>query len=376
MRALTIISLLLLTAVPVIAQNRTALISGRVIDVSSGEGLSGVHVFIAASMHGTATDADGAFELGNVTPGVTRLMFSMMGFRTASVDTVLQVGQRIELEVSLAPAVIELQGMDVEAERPRRWASRLRQFERLFIGESAIARKSELLNAEVLDFSAGWGRLRAEADAPLVIENRGLGYRLTYHLRHFERSGGTVRWDGDPFFEELKPETDEERSRWPVARCETYFGSFRHLVLSLLQESAWDQGFRIGTRMSLNHMQRSMPFRVRESRIVREGPTEQERELRWSGFLEVEYVRQLEADEYLFWERRPHAQPATQRSWIRINSRPALVDLEGEVADPYAMTVYGYLAFNRIGDLLPKEYRPPDWVNHPRECRSILLAAN
>lgn len=375
MRSLLIIAILFSLTAQSAAQERTASIRGTVIDAGTGDGLEGVHVFVAGTLTGSVTRTDGTYTLTRVPAGAVRLMFSMIGYRTVTVDTVLQRNTVQEIDARLAPRVIELDEVAVSGERPRRWASRLRQFERLFIGESALAQKSDLLNAEVLDFKGGIGRLRASAAEPLVIENRGLGYRLTYHLREFERSGGTVRWDGDPFFEELEPSGDTERSSWPIARCETFFGSFRHLVLSLIEGDAWAEGFRIGTRLSLDPMHRSAPFRVRESRIVQDGPSQEERELRWAGYLEVEYVRKLESDEYLRWERRGiHARPTTQRSWIRVSRRPAIVDLDGEVLDPYALTLYGYFAFTRIGDLLPKEYRPPSWVMHPRDCQSILLA--
>ena len=32
--------------------------------------------------------------------------------------------------------------------------------------------------------------------------------------------------------------------------------------------------------------------------------------------------------------------------------------INGEVRDPYGLTVYGYFAFERVADDVPKEYRP------------------
>jgi hypothetical protein len=378
MRLITTAILIIVTATAVRAQDTVdagASVNGQVIDKSTGLPLSGAHVAIASSLRGTVTDGEGRYSLPGITPGAIRLIFSMIGFETAAVDTVLSSKTRMEIDIPMTPRVIELGDVSISGERPRRWTSRLRQFERLFLGESDLAEKSSIENAEVLEFGTGIARLTASASAPLVIENRGLGYRLTYHLREFERSAGKVRWDGDPLFEELEPVNDDERARWPVERCRAFFGSFRHFVLTLIEGGAWDEGFRLSTRHNLDPTNHTMPFRASEHRLIHPTDSEETRELRWSGYLEVEYVRAPESDAYLRWERRGiHARPATQRSWIRVSRRPAIVDIEGEVADPYALTLYGYFAFTRIADMLPKEYRPPEHIRHPRDCASIRFA--
>jgi hypothetical protein len=75
------------------------------------------------------------------------------------------------------------------------------------------------------------------------------------------------------------------------------------------------------------------------------------------------------------WLKRPEVEePATgptgrprrnQRSWIKLTNGPTVVDQNGEVIDPYGVTVYGYFAFERIADDVPKEYRPaPETLQH------------
>jgi len=44
-------------------------------------------------------------------------------------------------------------------------------------------------------------------------------------------------------------------------------------------------------------------------------------------------------------------------AYLSLNERPALVDRYGDIVQPFAVTRYGYYAFTRVADSLPKEYR-------------------
>jgi hypothetical protein len=50
--------------------------------------------------------------------------------------------------------------------------------------------------------------------------------------------------------------------------------------------------------------------------------------------------------------------PKFQTSQFWLERGPATVDYKGDVVDPYGVTVSGYFAFERVGDQLPKEFRP------------------
>lgn len=69
------------------------------------------------------------------------------------------------------------------------WTDHLETLKHLFIGETPGADSVTIQNPEALAFNANWwGKLEADAAAPLVFENRALDYRLRYHLRAFEGS--------------------------------------------------------------------------------------------------------------------------------------------------------------------------------------------
>ena len=106
----------------------------------------------------------------------------------------------------------------VQAREDRRWARRLRRFERLFLGETANAGATTIVNPEVLNFSGSWGTLRAEASAPLILENTALGYRIQYFLKEFEHTGTTTKYDGEPLYEEMMPESTEQAMASAIQR--------------------------------------------------------------------------------------------------------------------------------------------------------------
>ena len=216
-------------------QGSYATLSGTVTNAETGAPLAGANVFIAASTMGTSTDIRGRFLLRRIPLGAQHLRVSMVGFEAARYDTLLARPETYRLAVRLTPTVVEAGRLTVSAERDETWAKHLRRFERGFLGTSERAEASEILNPEVLSFDrAWWGRFTAEAARPLVIENDSLGYRLTYFLKAFRKSGGRTRWDGDPLFEPLVPADAAQAARWQAHRRAAYEGSLRHFLRALL----------------------------------------------------------------------------------------------------------------------------------------------
>lgn len=74
--------LLLMLPISVLAQNT---LKGKVSDNATGEPLPGVNVTVEGTTNGTATDIDGNFTLGNVSPG-SRIVFSFIGYASQTVE--------------------------------------------------------------------------------------------------------------------------------------------------------------------------------------------------------------------------------------------------------------------------------------------------
>ncbi len=360
-RRLLLLALCLTAAARVPAQPATAVFTGMVVDSTSGEPLPGAHVFIAGSMIGTTTDGEGRYRLERVPPGAHRLYVSMLGFEPVHIDALVTAGQTLHYDAYLVPSVIELGEVTVEARKDTKWQKRLKTFIRQFLGETPNAAETKILNPEVLDFDGTWwGKLEARAAEPLVIENRALGYRIHYFLKEFISTGVTIKYDGEPLFEELPPRDDAEAERWRQNRRRAFFGSFRHFMLAALGDSTREAGFVTHRLLALEDARRSHPrFPLHMADVFDEGPTPETRTLRFRGFIEVTYLKEKEDPAYLRWEHSYYQRtPGSQRSWISLTDGPTAVDPTGTIVDPYGVTVYGYFAFERVADELPKEYRP------------------
>jgi hypothetical protein len=349
---------------------------GTVTDAETGAPLASVNVFIATSTRGTTTDADGRFRLPGVALGAQRLYVSRVGYEPYAENLNLREARPYVFDVALLPSTTELPEVVVEAERDEKWQERYDRFVRAFIGETPNAEQTEILNPEVLSFEGGVGSLRARAAEPLRIVNRGLGYRVEYHLRDFLLRPTRTQYDGEPLFESLDG-TPAEQAEWAAARREAFLGSFHHLLLAMLADRTEDQGFRLflrpespgpagmsAARGSATPLLSGQRFPTTTDALLSEGETAQERTLTVQGMVEVLYLGEMESEAYKAW-RATYARdgirqraPRVQTSQFWLERGPATIDYKGDVVDPYGVTVSGYYAFERVADQLPKEYRP------------------
>lgn len=337
-------------------------VAGTVRD-ADGRPLAGASVYLSGTTRGDAADADGRFRIEGVPPGAYRVVASMIGFETGAEPVEIGPGARLSVDFGLAEATAELGDVRVEGERDRRWERRLAQFTRALIGESENAAETRILNPEVLSFRLRWGRLRATAAAPLVVENRALGYRLTYDLRAFSASATEVGYDGDERFEELEPASPDEAARWAEARARAYRGSLRHLLRALLRNRLAEERFSL----TLTDDGPGAGYRWRGPASARRVMQLQDESgwgvLQFRGRLEVTYHGEPEEPAYLesdwFYERRGRPD-SVQRSVVRLDGGGVRIDPQGTPEDPFAVVTSGYLAFDRLADLVPEEYEPPD----------------
>ncbi len=349
-----------------------ATIVGTVTD-STGQPLVQVNVFIAGSMVGTTTDNEGRYMLPGIPLGTLRLVVSIVGYESEHVDLFIRDARTYTQDFQLTEKIYELGAITVTADN-RRWQRQLERFTRLFIGESPNAQQTEILNPEVLDFSGRGGEFRAQASEPLIIENRALGYQLTYFLEEFVAEPTSWRWDGEPLFEPLKPSGPEEAARWNAKRDSAFYGSFRHYLLAVINDQVEEQGFKMYSQPGTGVGERTLGigratgmnnrFPIKATEIIRPGQSEDERILDFQGFIEVIYTHEVEDATFLRLQRRTGpggGQARFQTSTIRLDRGPTVVDLKGDTMDPYGVTFYGgYFAYERVGDQMPKEYRP--WI--------------
>ncbi|MBN2732983.1 MAG: carboxypeptidase-like regulatory domain-containing protein [Balneolaceae bacterium] len=365
MRQLSIILLFgcfsVFSGVEIVRGQATA--GGTVINAKTGEPLEGAHVYLSGTKIGTATAANGRYSLRNIPAGGHRVVVSMIGYTTQITDLIISPGANKEIDFELKPAVYELPEIYV-GDLDKKWKKNLDRFKRNFIGETAWADSVKIHNPEVLRFDNNWwGRLTAEALAPLKIENRALGYYITYHLKEFEHNGTRTRWDGEPLFTEMTPDNSTQAAYWAKNRKTAFYGSLRHFLLALLADRVKEEGFVI-----YNLQEGAFRFtsgnrsRISARQIIEDGDESFLYELNFFGRLEIIYTREAEHIEYVNWRQDEHRYPSNyQTSYLALNEHPVTVDNDGEFIQPYGATQYGYFAFSLLADATPREYRPEDY---------------
>lgn len=373
-------ALCLLLAAParyVLAQSSEFVtIAGTVVDAATDEPLPGAHVFIARSMIGTTTDREGRFHLDRVPAGANRLYVSMLGYDSEARDVLMRASDDpIVQDFRLSEAVVELDGVTIVGVRDPNWERHLKKFVRLFIGETANAPHVRIQNPEVLSFRETLGLFSASASEPLLIENRALGYRIQYFLDEFKATPTRTSYDGEALFEEMEVPSPDIGAQWEGLRRQAWYGSFRHFILSVLDGSSKEKGYHIYSRPDMAETQVNpsiasagpvsgvlsgkQRFALKTTDLYEDGETPQEKTLNFHGFVEIIFTGELEPDHYKQWRGGTRSRKDEfQTSWIRLERGPALVDYKGDVLDPYGVTFYGYLAYERVADELPKEYRP------------------
>ena len=342
---------------------QTGTLVGTVLD-EEGDPLSGATVYLSGTTRGDATDADGRYEIADVPPGVYRLVASMVGFEPIVEEVALEDRTRVATDFLLYTARRTVGFIRVEAPRDRRWMRHRARFEEAFLGESARADSVEVLNPEVLEFQERMGVLQAVAAKPLVIENRALGYRLTYDLRAFAQSAEEVRYDGDVRFEEMAPPSARDSVRWRQARLAAYRGSLQHLLRSLVEDDLEGSGFLLTLDESRREIEDTMDMRPSARPARRRDIYRPDRagggRLGFRGRLVVRFP-ELEDPAFVTSAlvRGDRRQPGgEQRSVLELRADAVRLDERGTPASPLDVYTRGYLGFERLADLVPDDYEP------------------
>ncbi len=100
-------------------------------------------------------------------------------------------------------------------------------------------------------------------------------------------------------------------------------------------------------------------FPLNPSKLLKPGESANEHILEFDGYVELIFMGEIEDPSYYEWSQGGGKRGAKfQTSWITMERGPTVVDYKGDILDPYGVTFSGYLAFERVADEVPKEYRP------------------
>lgn len=368
------------------AQSR---IDGRITDETTGKPLIGVNIFFSKTSLGTTTDMDGFYTMKNIPEGRYELVISMIGFKMERENLIFFKHDRITIDFRLTPEPIQMKEITVTQKTDKEWVKNYRLFKQAFLGTTRNGESCRILNEYVISFDRKQGLLTATASQPLQIENKRLGYEITYYLKEFKLDDTSVRYAGDSYFKEMEPISNRESIKWIKNRNETYNGSVRHFLFTLserfdlryemkgdsaVENSAWGkmsgqhkydplmvEGFEIYVLKSRRSGNRDDDYRLinPNARIVFPGDHPNELRLSFKQNIMVLYRRESEDDNYSKNLSAFGSRPV-QTSYLLLKKDTVVFDKSGRYFETYMIEQRGYMGWERFGDKLPFDYTLPD----------------
>jgi hypothetical protein len=245
MKCTTLILSFVLAGVSLTAQRNK--VTGRVLNAATKEPIHFASVFFAGTALGTTTREDGTFSFQGFLDGRYDLTVTFIGFQKyqATLDF---SSTEFRYEIMLQERPVLLEEILIKNESSD-WKRNFADFKKSFLGTTRNSRKCVIINPRGLHFylDPTTRIFVAHTKEPLIIENRALGYRITYFLDLFEhhKKEGTVHTFGTPKFEPLKPKNINDQKLWAANRREAYSGSIMHFFRALSRNELQENGFGV-----------------------------------------------------------------------------------------------------------------------------------
>jgi len=303
------------------------MIKGTVYDKNTGDIISYATVYFNGTFVGTSSDQNGNFELRisreNRSMPIT---VSCIGYHSV---TVADFSEDEALDVYLQAHLYEISDVTIRTKSLERKRKRyLKLLKEELIGTTVNARGCKILNEEDISFNyhSDEDTVKAYALAPILIENKSLGYKITYYLDRFEYYKGTqfTFFSGNLIFKEDLTDKDEQAPVCKKRREFTYLGSRMHFFRVLWSGQLKKSGYKI--RDQLNKALKA------DDIILQDGLNN--KYLSHDTDLSIEYMDHI--------------------SFIKFVDQPVYFDSSG-FFNP-GIKWEGYMALQRIADMMPYEY--------------------
>jgi len=305
-------------------------IKGTILDNDTKNAIYSAAVYISGTSVGALSDKNGNFQLNISKYNSLPLTVSAIGYYSVTIND-LTGGK--PLLIYLNPKVFELNEVVVNAKsNPRKRRENLTIFRNEFLGRSGNVLNCEIINEDdiIFESSSDNNTLRAFASRPILIDNRALGYKITYYLDKFEyeKESKIFSFRGNIFFEEDSTTDKAKLQFFERKRRNAYLGSRMHFFRSLWINDLNENGFTVRNTANEILNYNRIVFKVNNTKY-----------LSYYSDLSISYYSK---------------QPT---SFIILLKDKVFFDASGYF-DASLIIWEGEMSRQRIADLLPYEYYP------------------
>ena len=295
-------------------------ITGKVYRAGTDSAIVSASVYYGGSMAGTITDKNGNFELPAKAQQIP-LTVSCIGYYSSTLN--YQPGN--PLIVYLKPKIEELHTVTIRADGMSR-KDEVAMFLRDFLGTSEYAKSCTITNIDDVNlfYNKKTKTLTASCDKPLNVENKKLGYLITYYLDTFNDSNDDFLLKGNHIFKDMEL-SGADLVKVKRNREDAYQGSRMQFVRGLWHRTLAQAGFRIYNVFT--------PIKEDSVLVI--------------DSLQQKYISYRKKF-YISYFNRPV-------SFITVLQNKTFIDKNGFY--DASLEWGGSIGIQRVGDLLPYEYR-------------------
>ena len=322
-----IILLFLLINVNLVAYNQ--IIKGTILDNETKKPIYSAAVYFNGTSVGTLSDEDGDFKLDILTFSSMPLSISAIGYYSVTLDEFSDSKPNI---VYMKPKLFELNEVIVnDKSHTSERNENLTTFRDVFLGTSWNAENCEITNEDDIRFlySSDKDTLKAFTIKPILIDNRALGYKITYYLDKFEYSkpDRIFLFTGKIFFSEDLTATGRKKKHFEKKREDAYFGSRMNFFRTLWFDDLDSAGYQVKNSANV-----TLDYKDIVSQKDRET-----KYLKYHGDLGISFGTHKPPSSIIF-------------------LKDSVLFYPNGYFDPKGITWRGEMAEQRIADLLPYEY--------------------
>ncbi|MDU1889352.1 MAG: carboxypeptidase-like regulatory domain-containing protein [Dysgonomonas sp.] len=345
-------------------------LEGIVVDSNTGEPISDASIFLNGTSINTKTNAKGTFTLLIDSIINTELIIKHVGyelyiiknpFRTKFYNISLSQKENLLKEVVVSPFFSR--------------EEMLRAFEKQFLGESKAGKSCKILNEYdiELQYKPSSKCLVATAEKPLIINNKYLGYEVTFILKNFEVSFSKdntlssrymqdIFYDGISSFIDLKPNSKVVARR----RREVYKESVAYFFRNFVNRTIDSCGFKATINSE------KLPSVIKDKNI--QNPQRTKGGLRsqvldhyftMKDTLSMTMVKvndKFNSQSFISNNGVTAYMVLSAKYWNDLETQFVFqtdcifIDRYGNISNPDKVWILGHMSKNRVGNLLPRNY--------------------